>query len=81
MQFPWTVILEVDDGKVEAENVLAHPTPQEAIAQVQRDFRHARVLGVIKGSHAGSVYGHQEVSKAPHKDQLKIPFGKEGHNL
>lgn len=79
MEFPWTVILETAEGNVEAQNVLAPANPGDVISQVKDDFRGLRVLGVVKGSHANIVYGHQVELQTPNKDQLPIPFGQGGH--
>ena len=79
MDFPWTVLLETKEGNVEAQNVLAPANPEDAISKMKDVFRGLRVLGVVKGSHANIVYGHQVEWKAPNKDQLSIPFAQGGH--
>lgn len=79
MEFPWTVIFETTEGNVEAQNVLAPANASDVISQAKNQFRGSRVLGVVKGSHASSMYGHQVELNTPNKDQLKIPFGSGGH--
>ena len=79
MQYPWTVLLETQNGNVEAQQVLASSNAPEAITQAKSEFPGFRVLGIVKGSHASVVYGHQVERQAANKNQLRIPFGQEGH--
>jgi hypothetical protein len=80
MNFPWTVLLETPEGHVEAQNVMAASDPKEVITQAKDDFNGWRVLGVMKGSHANIVYGHQVGASVVHKNQMRIPFKEGGHN-
>ena len=80
MDFPWTVLLETPEGDVEAHNVMAPANPNDALVRMQDVYTGQRVLGVVKGSHASIVYGHQVTKKTIHKNQMRIPFGEGGHN-
>ena len=81
MQFPWTVIFETAGGEVEAKNVLASSSPEDALQEAVQALKCGRVLGMVKGSHADYVYGIQLLHGVTHKDQLAIPFAQEGQLL
>ena len=80
MDFPWTVLLETPEGDVKAQNVMAPANPNDALVRMEDTFVGFRVLGVVKGSHASIVYGHQVTNQTTHKNQMRIPFEKGGHN-
>ena len=78
MQFPWTVIYETPKGRVEARNILGPSNPEDTLLQVANDLHPLRVVAVLKGSQAGTVYGAHLLRGLPVKEQIPLPFPTAG---